>query len=504
MRRSLVFCLLSLLIAGAFSLPAQAQVERPSDAFYIKAGAGISDYLGDATGNCCIEDAFDTDHFNESEFPLAASGEIGYQTSPSFGIGVGYQYGQYPLADNRADESTPPAGTGSPSSVGTVRHLVQVLGRYTFAAEDWTVSPYLDGGANVSFGGESTGIGYSVGLGFDAAVSSRTSIFLGGRFNAVFDDEATDGIDGSHAGDALNPFPVLGVKVGLSSPTAPRVIALDGPTSLETGESGTYTASVNAEEADRPLTYRWDFGDGSTGTGTTAAHTFQDPGTYTVQFTASNEAGEASETLTVTAEEPPQPPQVMSVNANPNPVDAGEAVSFSSNVQGDSPLSYEWSFGDGTTGSGETPSHTYEEPGTYTVDLTASNEAGESSQTLTMTVERALPAVCTSISELNSTFFEQNSSTLTDEGEETLQENVDILAQCPNLTVRVEGFAAPGERNVEALSEDRAEAVASFYEEGGVSADRIMSEGQGAPEGVTTKKGGSRQYRRVDSIPERQ
>ena len=504
MKRSALFCLLALLLGAVFSVPAHAQVERPSDAFYIKGGIGISDYLGDATGNCCFEDAFDTDHFGEDEFPLAVLGEVGYKTSPSFGIGVGYQYGQHPLADNRADESTPPVETGSPSSVGTVRHLVQVLGRYTFMAEDWTISPYLDGGANVSFGGESTGIGYSIGLGFDASVSSRTSVFLEGRFNAVFDDEATDGIDGSHAGDALNPFPVLGVKVGLSSPTAPRVLSVDGPTTLETGESGTYTASVNAEEADRPLTYQWDFGDGSTGAGMTAAHTFQEPGTYTVQFTASNEAGEDSQTLTVTVEEP-QPAQVVTLNASPNPADEGESVSFSANVQGDQPVSKVPLVGDGETGSGEGPSHTYDEAGTYTVELTASNETGEDSRTLTMTVERDLPAICTTIEEFSSAFFERNSSTLTDDAEETLQENLDVLIKCPNLDVRIEGFAAPDERNPQELSEDRAEAAAAFYEDNGVSSDRITSEGRGAPEDATiSKKGDAQQYRRVDSIPEQQ
>jgi outer membrane protein OmpA-like peptidoglycan-associated protein len=497
MKRSFALFLFSLLLGGLVSLPAQAQVERPSDAFYIKAGAGISDYVGDATGTSGLADVFDTDKYNEDAFPFAALGEIGYQTSPSFGIGLGYQYGQHPLIDNRENEF--------PGSIGTTRHVVQVLGRYTFKAQDWTVAPYVDGGANVSFGGQSTGIGYSVGLGFDAAVSSRTSLFLEGRFNTVFDDQATDGIDGSAAGDALNPFPVAGVKVSLhSNPTPPRVLSLDGPTSVQTGEEVSYAASVNAEEADRPLTYQWDFGDGSTGSGMTASHTFRTPGTYTVRFTARNEAGEASQTLTVTAEEPPTPAQVVSINANPNPVDEGEPVSFSANVEGDSPISYDWDFGDGATGSGERPTHTYDEPGTYTVELTASNEVGESSQTLTMTVERALPSICMSVNEFNSAFFERNSSTLTEDGEEALQENLDILTQCPNLTVQVEGFSAPGERNAEALSEDRAEAVAGFYEDGGVSANRIMTEGQGAPEGVTTKKGGTQQYRRVDSIPQRQ
>ncbi len=496
MSRSFLFCLLSLLLASVVALPAQAQ-ERPGDAFYIKAGAGISDYLGDATNETGIADVFDTDHFDEDTFPFAALGEIGYKTSPSFGIGLGYQYGQYPLVDNRENEFG--------GSIGTTRHVVQLLGRYTFGAESWTIAPYLDGGANVSFGGESTGFGYSVGFGLDAAVSSRTSLFLEGRFNATFPDDATDGIDGSAAGDALNPFPVAGLKISLhSSPTPPRVLSIDGPTNVEVGESATYTASVNTEEADRPLTYQWDFGDGSTGSGTMAEHTFREAGSYSVQFTARNEAGEASQSLTVDVVEPPQPASVVSINANPNPADEGESVSFSANVQGDAPVSYEWDFGDGATGSGESPSHTYDEPGTYTVELTASNEAGESSQMLTMTVERALPAICTTVNEFNSAFFERNSSTLTEDAEETLQENLDILTQCPNLTVQVDGFAAPGERNAEALSEDRAESVASFYEEGGVSSDRIMTDGQGQPEGVTTKKGDTQQYRRVDSIPERQ
>ena len=38
--------------------------------------------------------------------------------------------------------------------------------------------------------------------------------------------------------------------------------------------------------------------------------------------------------------------------------------------------SYAWSFGDGTTGSGSTPSHTYAAPGTYSVQLTVTDNQG--------------------------------------------------------------------------------------------------------------------------------
>lgn len=285
--------------------------------------------------------------------------------------------------------------------------------------------------------------------------------------------------------------------------TAPVVQSVDGPDTLETGESGTFEASIN-EDADEPLTYTWQFGDGSTGSGLLVNHSYSSAGEYTVQFRASNEGGADSSTTEVTVVEPPQPAQITSINANPNPVDVDETVNFQSNVQGDSPISYEWDFGDGNSGSGSSPSHTYEEAGQYTVQLQASNEAGQDSRTLNMQVEEALPEICTTVSEFNSAFFGRNSSTLTDEARQDLTENADILSQCSNLSVRIEGFAAPGERNPQSLSEDRAEAVADFYEDNDVEGDRVNTSGEGQVSGVTSKKDGTRQYRRADSIPERQ
>jgi PKD repeat protein len=57
----------------------------------------------------------------------------------------------------------------------------------------------------------------------------------------------------------------------------------------------------------------------------------------------------------------------------------GSVVSFdgsgSSDVDG-TILSYDWQFGDGTTGSGATPSHTYAVVGLYTVSLTVTDDGG--------------------------------------------------------------------------------------------------------------------------------
>jgi PKD repeat protein len=46
-------------------------------------------------------------------------------------------------------------------------------------------------------------------------------------------------------------------------------------------------------------------------------------------------------------------------------------VSFSAlgTVSAQPVMTYLWEFGDGTTGSGRSPTHTYRKPGTYTVTL---------------------------------------------------------------------------------------------------------------------------------------
>jgi PKD repeat protein len=55
-------------------------------------------------------------------------------------------------------------------------------------------------------------------------------------------------------------------------------------------------------------------------------------------------------------------------------------VTFVAQATGEDPVeSYEWTFGDGTTGSGEVVTHTYEVPGSMTVTVTATDSDGDSS-----------------------------------------------------------------------------------------------------------------------------
>lgn len=281
-------------------------------------------------------------------------------------------------------------------------------------------------------------------------------------------------------------------------------LTVSGPDTLRVEQTGTFTASAN-EDAKPPVEYSWTFSNQETASGSTVTHTFYAPGTYTVNVTASNKGGKrsVSEQKQVYVYRPPVPAEIVSATANPMSPDTRTAVNFSGSAQGDTPITYRWDFGDGSTGSGASASHTYSRPGTYTATFTASNEAGSDSRTLTVNVRVYEAPYCATVTEMNAAFFERNSSTLTADARAALNENVQVLSDCPNTSVRIEAFAAPGERNAQQLSDDRARAVQEFYTGAGVTASRVTAMGMGRVQGVTSKKEGADQYRRADSIPVR-
>jgi len=70
----------------------------------------------------------------------------------------------------------------------------------------------------------------------------------------------------------------------------------------------------------------------------------------------------------------------------PNQPEVGETVNFTDQSSDDGTIvSRDWDFGDGTTATGETPSHTYSAAGDYDVTLTVTDDEGASS-TVTQTV----------------------------------------------------------------------------------------------------------------------
>jgi outer membrane protein OmpA-like peptidoglycan-associated protein len=139
--------------------------------------------------------------------------------------------------------------------------------------------------------------------------------------------------------------------------------------------------------------------------------------------------------------------------------------------------------------------------GRYILRLVASNKDGEDQDSLTVQVEQTLPTICRAVREFNSAYFDRGSSRISSAAEKKLRENVDVLRKCPNLPVRVEGFAAPGEPNGQVLSEARAQAVTDFYEAEGIGSGRIQTSGEGILGDAAGKKGDASRFRRVDTIP---
>jgi PKD repeat protein len=154
-------------------------------------------------------------------------------------------------------------------------------------------------------------------------------------------------------------------------------------------------APLNVSFADsstgNPTSWSWDFGDGSSSTAQNPSHTYTTPGTYTVKLTASNGSGSDTKTgsdyITVTA--PPNPP-TADFGASPTSGEAPLNVSFTDSSTGN-PTSWSWDFGDGTSSTGQNPTHTYTAAGTYTVSLTASNAAGPDTKTRTDYISVSAP-----------------------------------------------------------------------------------------------------------------
>lgn len=128
-----------------------------------------------------------------------------------------------------------------------------------------------------------------------------------------------------------------------------------------------------------PTAWVWDFGDGTGGRGQRIEKSWNAPGSYVVTLRASNDAGSDVAQATVRVDEPVSAP-TASFSVPASVVSTGSVVAFS-DTSSNLPRSWAWDFGDGSRSSSESPSHVFEEPGTYTVTLTVTNEGGSSTAT---------------------------------------------------------------------------------------------------------------------------
>lgn len=147
-------------------------------------------------------------------------------------------------------------------------------------------------------------------------------------------------------------------------------------TSTSTNLVASFDASTSTDSDGTIASYAWNFGDSSAaGTGVTPTHTFAAAGTYQVSLTVTDNQGAATTvTNAVTVVRVNQAPTASFTSSV-----SGSTASFDGTASADSDgtvASYAWNYGDGTTGTGVTSSHTYAATGTYSVVLTVTDSDG--------------------------------------------------------------------------------------------------------------------------------
>jgi len=128
-----------------------------------------------------------------------------------------------------------------------------------------------------------------------------------------------------------------------------------------------------------PIDWKWDFGDGTAGTGQNPDHVYRQPGSYDITLTASDAFTTISQTKKdyITVVNSPHADFRADKTKGTTPF----TVKFTDMTTGN-PTRWKWDFGDGTTSTEKNPGHTYTTTGTsstnkFTVTLSAINSYGE-------------------------------------------------------------------------------------------------------------------------------
>ena len=176
----------------------------------------------------------------------------------------------------------------------------------------------------------------------------------------------------------------------------PPTASAGGPYSGAPGTAINFTGSGSTDPQGETLSYSWSFGDGSTSSAASPQHSYAAAGTYTVTLTVTDTSGLTGTATTKAVVATPASPPV----ANPGGPYTGYYYtpltlngSGSSDPQGEA-LTYLWNFGDGTTGTGVAPTHSYSEVGPLKVTLTVTDTSGLSgSASTTVTLSDPPPTI---------------------------------------------------------------------------------------------------------------
>jgi PKD repeat protein/Zn-dependent protease len=149
--------------------------------------------------------------------------------------------------------------------------------------------------------------------------------------------------------------------------------AADFYTTTQVSNAPFRVSFFDRSEGTRPLSYLWDFGDGTTSVEQNPTHVYTRNGEFTVTLTVTNSFGQdmIARPGYIAVGDSPKPDFTASPLQGKVPL----TVAFTGVTNGTTTY-WRWDFGDGSFGSGQNPAHTYTRPGLYAITVTAANEFG--------------------------------------------------------------------------------------------------------------------------------
>jgi len=173
------------------------------------------------------------------------------------------------------------------------------------------------------------------------------------------------------------------------STRTPPIANAGGPYAGTVNVAITLNGSASSDPDGSVVGYQWNFGDGGGGAGAMPVHAYAAIGTYSVTLTVTDSDGLTHSAVTTA--------QVADGSGLHSPVarvggpyrgTVATPLSFDGSASSDADgtiVSFDWIFGDGTTGSGARLMHVYSSAGVYTVVLTVTDDSGRTGSATTAT-----------------------------------------------------------------------------------------------------------------------
>ena len=220
---------------------------------------------------------------------------------------------------------------------------------------------------------------------------------------------------GDFRGEVARQVDIRLIPPGVILPTNPNLVpnftfSPATPLAMQTVTFDAATTTNQGTACGVSCTYSWAFGDGTTGTGQVVTHEFRPSGTYAVTLTVTDIRGAQQQVTKSVVVAPPAVPTTVDFTISPANAGVNQTIFFNASASraaaGRTLVSYDWDFGKGTTGSGVTVSKAYETPGTYTVTLKVTDDAGAigtASKSVTVGGAASLPTAVLTFSPTNPT-----------------------------------------------------------------------------------------------------